>query len=96
MLSFVSALSVNLIASIAGATVDSSRVVAVSANAPEVRVMPTGGSPVAASPERTILRTASRYLGTRYRFGGTRPGAHAPCLLSRLATLPTLPEDLRA
>ena len=75
MLSFVSALSVNLIASIAGATVDSSRVVAVSANAPEVRVMPTGGSPVAASPERTILRTASRYLGTRYRFGGTRPGA---------------------
>ena len=75
MLSFVSALSVNLIASLAGSAVDSARVLAENANPPEVRVMRTAGSPAPATTDRTVLRTASRYLGTRYRFGGTRPGA---------------------
>jgi cell wall-associated NlpC family hydrolase len=71
----VSVLSVNLIASLAGAAVDSARVLTAKANPPEVRVMRTRGTPVPATPERTILRTASRYLGTRYRFGGSKPGA---------------------
>jgi cell wall-associated NlpC family hydrolase len=75
MLSFVSALSVNLIASLASSAVDSARVPAGNANPREVRVMRTGRSPAPATLERTVLRTASRYLGTRYRFGGTRPGA---------------------
>ena len=76
MLSFMSVLSVNLIASLAGGAVDSSRVLAVKENPPEkARVLRTGGSAVPGTPERTILRTASRYLGTRYRFGGTKPGA---------------------
>jgi len=75
MLSFVSVLSVNLIASLASSAVDSARVPAGNANPPEVRVMRTGRSPAPATLERTVLRTASRYLGTRYRFGGTRPGA---------------------
>jgi len=75
MLSFVSVLSVNLIASLASSGVDSARVPAGNANPPEVRVMRTGRSPAPATLERTVLRTASRYLGTRYRFGGTRPGA---------------------
>jgi len=75
MLSFVSALSVNLIGSLAGYAVDSARVPAENTNPPEVRVMRTGGSPAPATMERTVLRTASRYLGTRYRFGGTKPGA---------------------
>lgn len=74
MLYLMSVLSVNLFASIGGATVDSARALAAAANPPEVRVTRTGGSPVPATPERTILRTASRYVGTRYRFGGTKPG----------------------
>jgi len=75
MLSFVSVLSVNLIGSLAGYAVDSARVPAENTNPPEVRVMWTGGSSAPATMERTVLRTASRYLGTRYRFGGTKPGA---------------------
>jgi len=75
MLSFVSVLSVNLIASLAGTAEDSSRVPAVNVNPPEVRVTRTSGSPAPATLERTVLRTASRYVGTRYRFGGTKPGA---------------------
>ena len=75
MLSFLSVLSVNLIASLAGTSVDSSRVIAAHANPAEVRVRRTGGSPAPATVERTVLRTASRYVGTRYRFGGTKPGA---------------------
>jgi cell wall-associated NlpC family hydrolase len=75
MVSFVSVLSVNLIASLAGTAVDSARVLAANANPAEVRVMRTAGTPATATVERTVLRTASRYLGTRYRFGGTKPGA---------------------
>ncbi len=75
MLSFVSVLSVNLIASLAGARVDSSRVLAAITNPAEVSAKPIGGSRAPAAPERSILTTASRYLGTRYRFGGTKPGA---------------------
>jgi len=75
MLSFVSVLSVNLIASLAGTAEDSSRVPAVNVNPPEVRVTRTSGSRAPATLEGTVLRTASRYVGTRYRFGGTKPGA---------------------
>jgi cell wall-associated NlpC family hydrolase len=75
VLSFVSVLSVNLIASLAGTAVNSSRVLAANGNPAEVRVMRAGDRPVPAAVERTVLRTASRYLGTRYRFGGTKPGA---------------------
>ena len=76
MLSFMSVLSVNLIASLTGGAVDSTRVLAEKETPPEeARVLRTGGSAVPATPERTILRTASRYVGTRYRFGGTKPGA---------------------
>jgi cell wall-associated NlpC family hydrolase len=75
MLAVVSVLSVNLIASLAGAAEDSSRVPAMSANPPEVRVMRNAGSAAPAPLERTVLKTASRYVGTRYRFGGTKPGA---------------------
>jgi len=75
MLSFVSVLSVNLIASLAGARVDSSRVLAAKSNPVVVSARPTAASRAGAAPERSILTTASRYLGTRYRFGGTKPGA---------------------
>jgi cell wall-associated NlpC family hydrolase len=75
MLSFVSVISVNLIASLAGARVDSSRMLAANTNPAEVRAGPTVGSPAPAAPDRGILTTASRYLGTRYRFGGTNPRA---------------------
>ena len=63
MLSIVSAVSVNLIATIA---TDSARIVAASERA-------RASSSV--TVERRVLDTAKRYLGTRYRMGGTRPGA---------------------
>ena len=75
MLSFVSVLSVNLIASLAGAPVDRSHVVAAKANRVELSATPSPAGRAPAAPERSILKTASRYVGTRYRFGGTRPGA---------------------
>jgi len=74
MLSFVSVLSVNLIASLGGARVDSSRVLA-KASPVVVSARPTEASRATGAPERSIVTTASRYLGTRYRFGGTKPGA---------------------
>ena len=75
MLSFVSVLSVNLIASLAGAAVDSSRELAVNANPVEAPALRPKSTPTPAALDRTVLKTASRYLGTRYRFGGTKPGA---------------------
>lgn len=75
MLSFVSVLSVNLIASLAGGRLDSSRVAAAKANRVELSAKPSPASRAPAAPERSILTTASRYVGTRYRFGGTKPGA---------------------
>ena len=67
MLSVVSVLSVNLIATIAGSRTDSARLAATSAREA------IAGSAVAA--ERRVLNTAKRYVGTRYRMGGTKPGA---------------------
>lgn len=80
MMSFMSGLSVNLIALLAGtagpggAGVDSARVAATGARV-VVSSTSTVGAPAAATLERGIVKTASRYLGTRYRFGGTKPGA---------------------
>jgi cell wall-associated NlpC family hydrolase len=67
MLSFVSVISVNLIAAVANPGADSVRL---------------GGAAVdtslvdpAVQAETQLLRTATRYLGTRYRLGGTKPSA---------------------
>ena len=76
MMSLVSGLSVNLIALLAstdGARTDSARVVP--SASPMVVRSTIGGSPAMPTLERGVLKTASRYLGTRYRFGGTKPGA---------------------
>jgi cell wall-associated NlpC family hydrolase len=78
MMSLVSGLSVNLIALLAGtvgAPVDSARVVATASGPVVARSTNNVGAPGAATLERGIVKTASRYLGTRYRFGGTKPGA---------------------
>lgn len=79
MMSLVSGLSVKLIALLVateGAGTDSARVAA-STGRPAAVVSSTNsiGSPAPATLERGIVKTASRYLGTRYRFGGTKPGA---------------------
>jgi cell wall-associated NlpC family hydrolase len=76
MLSLVSVISVNLITSLATTRVDSARAGAASAAAvavaaSEVVVV----DETRARVERRVLTTASRYLGTRYRLGGTRPSA---------------------
>jgi cell wall-associated NlpC family hydrolase len=68
MLSIVSAVSVTLIASVATVNVDSGRVVHVT-SAGEVGVATT------VTAEQRVLTTAKRYLGTRYRLGGTKPSA---------------------
>ena len=57
MLSFVSVISVNLIATIATPRADS-------ATAASRTIV-----------EASVVKTASRYIGTRYRLGGTKPGA---------------------
>jgi len=79
MVSFVSGLSVNLIALLMnteGARIDSGRVVAPTSRPAVVASSANGvGSPTGAALERGIVKTATRYLGTRYRFGGTKPGA---------------------
>jgi cell wall-associated NlpC family hydrolase len=66
MLSIVSAVSVNLIATIASTRTDSGRTVAASE---ETRARSS------ITVERRVLDTARRYLGTRYRMGGAKPGA---------------------
>ena len=79
MMSFVSGLSVNLIALLLnteGARIDSGRVVAPTSSPVVVASSANGvGSPSGAVLEHGIVKTATRYLGTRYRFGGTKPGA---------------------
>ena len=77
-MSLVSGLSVNLIAllvSTESARIDSARVVAVASRPVVGSSTNSVGAPPTATVERGILKTASRYLGTRYRFGGTKPGA---------------------
>ena len=78
MMSFVSGLSVKLIALLVaaeGSGIDSARVVASTSSPVVVSSNSSTGSPAPATLERGIVKTASRYLGTRYRFGGTKPGA---------------------
>lgn len=70
MLSIASVVSVNLIASVAAASPDSGRVVHVTSSGD---VSSVASSTVSA--ERRVLDTAKRYLGTRYRLGGTKPSA---------------------
>lgn len=76
MLSLVSVLSVNLIASVAMPALDSSRVIRLAA-APEVVMAPapTSDGEERSVAERRVLTTARKYVGVRYRLGGTRPSA---------------------
>jgi len=66
MLSIVAAVSVNMITLVASPRTDSARIVSVSEEA-----SPSSSATV----ERRVLGTAKRYLGTRYRMGGTKPSA---------------------
>jgi cell wall-associated NlpC family hydrolase len=68
MLSFASVISVNLIATVAAGPTDSARVVAAATKANA-----SIGSVI--TVDRRVLGTARRYLGTRYRMGGTKPTA---------------------
>ena len=74
MLSLVSVISVNLIASLSGTRIDSARVLVANSgaenNSGTITVVDAR-----LAVERSVLRTASRYVGTRYRLGGTKPNA---------------------
>ena len=76
MVSFVSVLSVNLIASLSMSPLDSSRVVRL-AVAPAIEPARAPGSVVEerSMAERRVLTTARKYVGVRYRLGGTKPAA---------------------
>ena len=70
MLSLVSVISVNLITAVATPPrVDSSR-----AAMPSAEARPESSDP-SLHAEAKLLKTAKRYLGTRYRLGGTKPSA---------------------
>ena len=76
MLSLVSVISVNLIAVLATREVDSTRVLA--AETPvksDTSAVALANVRSAVTATRGVLATATRYLGTRYRLGGTKPGA---------------------
>ena len=75
MLSLVSVISVNLIASLVTPPVDSVRRLAMNASGGEVSVSGVAMAEGRAVTERRLIATASRYVGTRYRLGGTRPSA---------------------
>jgi peptidoglycan DL-endopeptidase CwlO len=76
MLSLMSVLSVNLIASLALPAHDSARVVRL-ATAPSGNAAGVATSDAAerSVSERRVLTTARKYVGVRYRMGGTKPGA---------------------
>jgi cell wall-associated NlpC family hydrolase len=65
VLSIASVISVNLIASVATAHTDSARVATAG----------DAGAGSTMSAQQRVLTTAKRYLGTRYRLGGTKPSA---------------------
>lgn len=67
MLSVVSVISANLIATIAAPGGDSTRLVSATSG--------SATSTSAATIESQVLKTAKRYLGVRYRLGGTKPTA---------------------
>ena len=75
MMSLLSVISANLIASLSGTSLDSTRILALSSasaesNASKITIVETP-----AVTNSRVLATAARYLGTRYRLGGTKPGA---------------------
>jgi cell wall-associated NlpC family hydrolase len=72
----VSALSVNLIASLAMPSFDSSRVVRLAVAPPvDAARAPSRDGEERAVTERHVLTTAGKYVGVRYRLGGTKPAA---------------------
>jgi len=75
MLSFVSVISVNLLASLATPRVDSVRLSPSGSKPTDIAITDTAIVDELPRIERGVLATASRYIGTRYRFGGTRPSA---------------------
>lgn len=79
MLSLVSVFSVNLIATLAMPREDSTRAFTPGSTAAAAELTPTprltAAEDARAQLERRVLATASRYLGTRYRLGGTKPSA---------------------
>jgi peptidoglycan endopeptidase LytE len=80
MLSFVSAVSVNLIVSISTPASDSARVLAANDSRTDSNASAHVRATAASSTrhpaiESTVLKTAARYVGTQYRMGGSKPGA---------------------
>ena len=75
MLSVVSVVSVNLITSLSIAPIDSVRLLAASSTVAETNAATISVAEARASEGRSVLASASRYLGTRYRLGGTKPSA---------------------
>lgn len=75
MLSLVSVVSVNLITSLSTTPVDSVRLLAASYGVAETSASMMSAADARASEGRSVLASASRYLGTRYRLGGTKPSA---------------------
>ena len=80
MLALLSVISVNLIMSSASPRSDSARMPAATTEShAEIIVNATANPNATVEPhrvlERRVLTTASRYVGTRYRLGGTKPGA---------------------
>jgi len=75
MLSFVSVISVNLLASLATPRVDSVRLSPSGSKPTDIAITDTAIVDELPRIERGVLATASRYVGTRYRFGGTTPRA---------------------
>jgi peptidoglycan DL-endopeptidase CwlO len=76
MLSIVPVISITLLASVASSRPDSARVLGAHASVRSDSIAKP--STTSTAPELTkssVLATASRYVGTRYRFGGTKPGA---------------------
>ena len=76
MVALMSVLSVNLIASVAMPVLDSSRAVRLAA-APAIDMTrsPASDSEARTVVERRVLTTARKYVGVRYRLGGTKPAA---------------------
>ena len=74
MMSALSVVSVNLIALLANTGVDSARTLAANTSAVDASASAAIRN-ASATTERRILNTASRYVGTRYRLGGTTPSA---------------------
>ena len=80
MLALLSVISVNLIMSSATPRPDSMRAAAATTESHADRIASATANPNATVDprrvlERGVLTTAARYVGTRYRLGGTKPGA---------------------